>query len=126
MKGRRMFRPEATSVKIRSSLRPLVVEYPALGGQPALSLGLGDPDVAEDRGIDGSTSGGYAIKHLVSCHLLQSSIFVSGPHGNQLLEKTSRWRQAHGRVVCQWYEHDIFDWLFQLRLRKMTPTPGWL
>ena len=54
-----MFLPEATSVKIRSSLRPLVVEYAALGGQPALALRLGYPDVAEDRGIHGSTSGGW-------------------------------------------------------------------
>ena len=34
----------------------MTVEGPALGGQAARALGLGDPDVAEDRGIDGSTS----------------------------------------------------------------------
>ena len=34
----------------------VVGEDAALGGQPAVSLCLGDPDVAEDRGIDGSTS----------------------------------------------------------------------
>ena len=36
---------------------PVVVEDSALGGQPALSLRLGDPDIAENRGIDGNTSG---------------------------------------------------------------------
>ena len=36
--------------------QPLVVEGPALGGQPTLALCLGDPDVAEDRGIDWNTS----------------------------------------------------------------------
>ena len=36
----------------------MVVEDTALGGQPALPFNLRDPDVAEDRGIDGSTSDG--------------------------------------------------------------------
>ena len=36
----------------------VVVEDPALGGQPTLSLRLGNPDVAEDRGIDWNTSVG--------------------------------------------------------------------
>ena len=53
-----MFLPEATSVKMRSSLSPLIVEGPALGGQPALAFCLGNADVAEDRWIDGNTSGG--------------------------------------------------------------------
>ena len=37
----------------------MLVDDTSLGGQPALSLRLGDPDVAEDRGVDGSTSGGW-------------------------------------------------------------------
>ena len=39
--------------------QPVVVEDPALGGQSARALRLGDPDVAEDRGIDGNTSNGW-------------------------------------------------------------------
>ena len=38
--------------------QPVSVEDPALGAQPALSFRLGNPDVAEDRRIDGSTSSG--------------------------------------------------------------------
>ena len=35
---------------------PVVGEDAALGGQPALALSLGDPDVAEDCWVHGSTS----------------------------------------------------------------------
>ena len=37
----------------------MIVEGPALGGQPALALHLGNADVSEDRGVDGSTSDGW-------------------------------------------------------------------
>ena len=54
-----MFRPEATSVKSPVVPQPVAVEDAALGGQPAVALRLGDPDVTEDRGVDGSASCGY-------------------------------------------------------------------
>ena len=40
-----------------------------------------------------------AKKHLFVCQSLPRSLFVSGPGGNQLLEKTSGWRKR-GRGVC--------------------------
>ena len=43
-------------MKIRSSLQAVAGEYVALGGQAALSLSLGDPDVAEDCGVHVATS----------------------------------------------------------------------
>ena len=49
-------------------------------------------------------------KHLVFCHLLQSSILVSEPHGKQLLEKTSRWRKHPLRVFLPVTSHDTIGW----------------
>ena len=49
--GRRMVRPEATSVKNPVVTQAVAGEYATLGGQAALSLSLGDPDVAEDCGV---------------------------------------------------------------------------
>ena len=77
----------------------MVVEDTALGGQPALALRLGYPDVAEDRRIDGSTSG--SVDNQTSC--LFASLFGGvypylGRVDKQLLEKRVRWRKQGSGV----------------------------
>ena len=54
--GRRMFRPEATSVKMRPSLSPWSVRMRRWVASPLSPPRLGDPDVAEYRGIHVATS----------------------------------------------------------------------
>ena len=63
---------------------------PFLGGYgPMLLLGL----------CGGQGRGGWSgIKHLFVCHSLSGSLSVSGPGGNQLLEKTSGWRKQWSGV----------------------------
>ena len=90
----------------------MVVENPALGGQPALSLRLGDPDVTEDRGIDGSTSGGWQSNRWLFATLYNGVYSYLGdvannPGENIRLEKTVvRGFIATGcRSMCQGRGH---------------------
>ena len=58
-------------------------------------------------------------KHLVFCHLLQSSILVPEPHGKQLLEKTSRWRKHPLRVFLPVTSHDTIGWSINVWLAEI-------
>ena len=56
--GQRMFRARGDVGEDAVVTEPVVGQNAALGGQPALSLGLGDPDVAEDCGVHDRLRGG--------------------------------------------------------------------